>query len=380
MWIKRSISEELVKHILPGKVLVLYWPRQIGKTSLVKKILEEKFKDEKILSVSWEDKDVNKNFSSQSVMALWNVIKWYSLVFIDEAQKIENIWLNLKIIVDAFPDIKIIATGSSSFHLRNAFWEPLVGRKFTYKLFPIAEMELREKYNIFEMMWDLEERLVYGSYPEIFKESITNDEKIRYLSDVVENYLYKDILELDELRHRKKIIDLLSLIAFQIWHEVSLTELWKSLELSSATVDKYLYYLEESFVIYRLRWFSRNLRKEITKTCRYYFYDNWVRNAIIQNFNKISIRNDIWMLWENFLVMERLKKQQYSSKMFSNNYFWRTHDQKEIDWIEDYDWKLHAFEFKWWDKKVKAPKSFMQAYPDSSFEVINKDNFLDFVL
>lgn len=380
MWIERSITEQLVNHIIPGKVLVLYWPRQIGKTSLIKNILEKNFKDDKILSVSWEDINVAKAFSSQSTTTLWNTIKWYSLIFIDEAQKIENIWLNLKIIVDHFPGIKIIATGSSSFHLRNAFWEPLVGRKFTYKLFPIAEMELREKHNIFELMWDLEERLIYGSYPQIFRTNMTNDEKKTYLWDIVENYLYKDLLELDELRHRKKIIDLLSLVAFQIWHEVSLSELGRSLELSAATVDKYLYYLEESFVIYRLRGFSRNLRKEIIKTCRYYFYDNGVRNAIIQNFNAISIRDDIGMLWENFLVMERLKKQQYSGKMFANNYFWRTHDQKEIDWIEDYDGKLHTYEFKWWDKKVKVPKTFIEAYPGSSFEVINRENFLDFVL
>ncbi|EKD29471.1 MAG: hypothetical protein ACD_78C00391G0001 [uncultured bacterium (gcode 4)] len=380
MWIERSITQQLIDHIVPGKVLVLYWPRQIGKTSLIKNILENNFKDEKILSVSWEDTNVAKAFSSQSIATLWNTIKWYSLIFIDEAQKIENIWLNLKLIVDHFPDIKIIATGSSSFHLRNAFWEPLVGRKFTYKLFPIAEMELREKYNIFELMWDLEERLIYGSYPEIFRGNMTNDEKKTYLRDIVENYLYKDLLELDELRHRKKIIDLLSLIAFQIWHEVSLSELGRSLELSAATVDKYLYYLEESFVIYRLRGLSRNLRKEITKTCRYYFYDNGVRNAIIQNFNAISIRDDIGMLWENFLVMERLKKQQYSGKMFSNNYFWRTHDQKEIDWVEDYDGKLHTYEFKYGTKIPKVPKSFIEAYPGSSFEVVNRENFLDFVL
>lgn len=378
MWIERKIKQKIIDHIIPGKVLVLYWPRQIWKTSLIKKIIEENFLDEKILFVSWEDRDVAKIFSSQSLSILWNVIKWYNMIFIDEAQKIENIWLNLKIIVDSFPDIKIVATWSSSFHLRNAFWEPLVGRKFTYKLFPIAEMELREKHSFFDLIWSLEERLIYGSYPEIFRENITNIEKKKYLSDIVENYLYKDLLELDEIRHRKKIIDLLGLLSFQIWKEVSLSELWRSLELSVATVDKYLYYLEESFVIYRLRWFSRNLRKEITKTCRYYFYDNWVRNAIIQNFNSLTIRDDIWMLWENFLVMERLKKQQYLD-IFANNYFWRTHDQKEIDWIEEYDGVLHAYEFKWWNKKAKMPKSFIEAYPNSSFEVVNKDNFLDFV-
>ena len=187
-----------------------------------------------------------------------------------------------------------------------------MGRKFTYTMFPIAQMEMRIFMSPIEMRRDMETRLIYGSYPEVFREDMTNDERSRYLADIVENYLYKDILELDEIRHRRKIIDLLSLLAFQIGHEVSLSELGRSLELSSATVDKYLYYLEESFVLFRLRGFSRNLRKEITKTCRYYFYDTGVRNAIIKNFNPLSIRNDIGMLWENFLVMERLKRQEYS--------------------------------------------------------------------
>lgn len=379
MWIERQLKQKLIDHIIPWKVLVLYGPRQIGKTSLIKNIIEQNFREEKVLFVSGEDKNVSKVFSSQSSSIIWNAIKWYSLIFIDEAQKIENIWLNLKLLVDTFPSIKVVVTWSSSFHLRNVFWEPLVGRKYTYKLFPISQSELKDSHNIFELMWWLENNLIYGSYPEIFNEKISNDEKKLYLKDIVENYLYKDILELDEIRHRKKIIDLLALIAFQIWHEVSLSELWRSLELSVQTVDKYLYYLEESFVIYRLRWFSRNLRKEITKTCRYYFYDNWVRNAIIQNFNSLTYRNDVGMLWENFLVMERLKKQEYNW-LYRNNYFWRTHDQKEIDWIEEYDGKLYTYEFKYSKEKAKFPKLFNETYPWSSFEIVNKDNFLDFVL
>jgi len=379
MIIKRALKEKIINYIKSWKVLVLYWPRQVWKTTLIKEILEEGFSEQKILSLSWDNKDVQKVFSSQSSQILWGAIKWYDLLFIDEAQKIDNIWLNLKILIDTFPDLKIITTWSSSFHLKNAFWEPLVGRKNTFKLYPISQMELREDLSIFDLMWDLEERLIYWWYPEIFNKNMTNDEKKDYLQEIVENYLYKDLLELDEIRHRKKIIDLLSLIAFQIWHEVSLNELARWLWLSVQTVDKYLYYLEESFVIYRLRWFSRNLRKEITKTCRYYFYDNWVRNAIIRNFNNISIRDDIWMLWENFLVMERLKLQEYKP-LYSNNYFWRTHDKKEIDWIEEYDWKLHAYEFKWWKKIPKIPKIFNETYPENSFEVVNKENFLDFVL
>jgi uncharacterized protein len=378
MWIERDLSLKIISYIIPWKVLVLYGPRQIWKTSLIKKILEQNFQNEKILILSWEDRDVSNVFSSQSSINIWNFIKWYTLIFIDEAQKIDNIWLNLKILVDTNPNIKVVVTWSSSFHLKNSFGEPLVGRKFTYKLFPISTRELKQSKNMFEVVWWLEDRLIYWWYPAIFKESMTNDEKKIYLKDIVENYLYKDVLELDEIRHRKKLIDLLALLAFQIWSEVSLSELGKSLGLSAATVDKYLYYLEESFIIYRLRWLSRNLRKEITKTCRYYFYDNWVRNAIIQNFNSISIRNDIWMLWENFLVMERLKKQEYCW-LYRNNYFWRTHDQKEIDWIEEYDWWLHTYEFKYTKNQVKAPKLFIDTYPWSTFEVVNKDNFLDFV-
>jgi len=378
MHLTRVLKEQIIQHIIPWKVLVLYGPRQIGKTTLVKEILKEHFGNEKVLSVSGDFAETKNIFSSQSLVVLENAVKGYDLLFIDEAQKIDQIGINLKILVDHFPNLKIIATGSSSFHLKEAFWEPLVWRKFTYRLYPIAFMELSKTFNPIEISGMLSQRLIYWGYPEIFQEHMNANEKQRYLMEIVENYLYKDLLELDEIRHRKKIIDLLWLLAFQIGHEVSLNELARSLEISGQTVDKYLYYLEESFVIYRLRGFSRNLRNEITKTCRYYYYDNWIRNAIIQNFNDLSRRNDIGMLWENFLVMERLKKQEYQS-LYTNNYFWRTHTQKEIDWIEEYDGILHWYEFKYWDKHPKVPKTFIEAYPESTYEVINKENYILFV-
>jgi len=376
MYIKRILYQKIIDNLEENKVIVIYWPRRVGKTTLINEILKD-YKD-KYLLVSWEDIFIHEYLGSKSIEKLKNFIWDYKLLVIDEAQKIPEIWWNLKLIVDHIPWIKIIATWSSSFDLSNKIWEPLVWRKRTLQLFPISIKEISESQNFFQIMWNLEQYLIYWAYPEIFAKKDNKSKEI-YLREIISSYLYKDILELEWIRYSDKILKLLALIAFQIWKEVSLSELWRQLEMNKNTVERYLDLLEKSFVLFRIKGFSRNLRKEISKSSRYYFYDLWIRNAVISNFNPLSLRNDIWELWENFLIIERLKKKSYFD-LFSNNYFWRTHDQKEIDWIEDYDWKLHAYEFKWWDKLVKVPKSFMEAYPDSSFEVINKNNFLDFVL
>lgn len=239
-------------------------------------------------------------------------------------------------------------------------------------------MELQQQENILETQGNLETRLIYGGYPEILRTDMSPLDRQQYLADIVSNYLYKDILELENIQHRSKIIDLLSMLAFQIGHEVSVTELATHLGMSRNTVEKYLYYLEEAFVLYRLRGFSRNLRKEITKTCRYYFYDNGVRNAIIHAWNPISRRDDIGMLWENYIVMERLKKQSYT-RWRGNNYFWRTHDQKEIDWVEDADDFLHGYEIKWGTKIPKAPALWTKTYSHSTYSIINPETYLDFI-
>ncbi|MCK9272655.1 ATP-binding protein [Candidatus Gracilibacteria bacterium] len=376
MYIKRILYQKIIDNLEENKVIVIYGPRRVGKTTLINEILKD-YKD-KYLLVSGEDIFIHEYLGSKSIEKLKNFIGDYKLLVIDEAQKIPEIGWNLKLIVDHIPGIKIIATGSSSFDLSNKIGEPLVGRKRTLQLFPISIKEISESQNFFQIMGNLEQYLIYGAYPEIFAKKDNKSKEI-YLREIISSYLYKDILELEGIRYSDKILKLLALIAFQIGKEVSLSELGRQLEMNKNTVERYLDLLEKSFVLFRIKGFSRNLRKEISKSSRYYFYDLGIRNAVISNFNPLSLRNDIGELWENFLIIERLKKKSYFD-LFSNNYFWRTHDQKEIDWIEDYDGKLHAYEFKWGDKLVKVPKSFMEAYPDSSFEVINKNNFLDFVL
>ena len=269
----------------------------------------------------------------------------YDLIVIDEAQKVENIGLALKIIVDQIPGIKVIATGSSSFDLSNKVGEPLVGRQTIIKLYPLALLELKDAFGGAYAFENLENMLVYGSYPEAVV-SNSFEKKVTYLTQIRDSYLFKDILELENIKSARKIHDLLRLVAFQVGGEVSLHELGNQLGMSKNTIERYLDLLEKAFVLINLRGFSKNLRKEVTKTSKYYFYDNGIRNAVIGNFKLLNERNDIGQLWENFLFTERLKKQEYY-KIYAGNYFWRTWDQKEIDLVEERDGKLYGYEFKY---------------------------------
>ena len=376
MLIPRHIISEMIKKLEPGKVAVLYGPRRVGKTTLVKEILKEL--NEPNMFISGEDRDVRTWLSSESISTLKQHLGDVKLLVIDEAQKIEHIGLNLKIIVDSIPDIRIIATGSSSFELAHQVGEPLVGRKWQYTLYPIAQIELQKIEALHETKARLSERLIFGSYPEII--TATNKETKREILDgIVDNYLYRDLMTFDEIRKSQKIINILKHIAFQIGQEVSLQEVANSVDLSMRTVEKYLDLLEKVFVIKRVYGFSRNLRKEITKTSRFYFYDNGVRNAIIHNFNDLETRNDIGQLWENFIFMERMKKREYE-KISANVYFWRTWEQQEIDIVEERDGKLFGYKVKWNHlEKVKPQKLWAETYKESSFEVINRENFLSFV-
>jgi len=279
--------------------------------------------------------------------------------------------------VDQFPEIQIIATGSSSFELSGQIGEPLTGRKITLTLYPVSQIELNNLYNDYELKSQLEEYLIYGSYPEVVV-SDTLEEKKRILNEIVGSYLLKDVLELEKVKGSKILLDLLRLLAFQIGNEVSLSELGRQVGLDYKTIARYLDLFEKSFVIYNLRGFSRNLRKEITQKSKYYFLDNGVRNAIIANFNPLELRDDIGKLWENFIISERLKKQSYKS-VYANNYFWRTWEQKEIDFIEERGGKLYAYEIKWSGKMVSPPQDWRAAYPDSAFKVISPDNYLEFI-
>ena len=374
-FINRVLLDNLKKEVQPKRVVIVYGPRQVGKTTLLEKYLETV--KELFGFYNGEDIETQKLFTSQSIGKYKSLLAGKELLVIDEAQKIENIGLNLKIIVDHLPQLKIIASGSSSFSLAKKVGEPLAGRKRTLTLFPLSQIELNTVEDYIETKSKLEERLIYGTYPKVV---VTGGflQKQAILKELVSSYLCKDILELNGVRYSRKIIDLLTLLAFQIGKEVSLSELGSNLDMSKGTVARYLDLLEQTFVLINVRGFSRNLRKEITKNSRYYFYDTGVRNALINNFNALYQRDDVGMLWENYIVIERLKKQSYRG-IHSNSYFWRTYDQKEIDWVEEREGKLFGYEIKWGEGKVKIPKDWLETYKNASFEVINQENYLDFI-
>jgi len=366
----------LGKFLLPGKVLAIFGPRQVGKTTLLKSFLKKA--DFKYKFVSGDDLSVQEILSSQRLSRLSEFCSGYQLLVVDEAQKIPNIGINLKLIVDNIPDLKLIVTGSSSFDLSGQIGEPLTGRKTTLILYPLSQLELSQLYNRYELQESLSSYLIFGSYPEVITAS-SNERKITILNELVNSYLLKDILDLEKVKGAKILVDLLRLLAFRVGNEVSFNELANNLNIDVKTVARYLDLFEKSFILYNLRGFSRNLRSEINKKSKYYFYDNGVRNALILNFNPLDKRNDIGALWENFLVMERLKKQSYK-KIYTNNYFWRTWEKKEIDWIEEREGKLFAFEFKFKKPKKTNLEDFKKAYPQAITKIITEENYLDFVI
>ncbi len=375
MYIQQKQLSNLKNALAPGKVVVIYGARRTGKTTMLQQFLRDV--DEPYLLVSGEDITVQGYLASQSIEKLSAFVGANRLLVVDEAQKVPNIGANLKLIVDHIPEIRVIATGSSSFDLARSVGEPLTGRKTSLKLFPLAQLEIGQIEQRHQTDANLESRLIYGAYPEVV---LTNDNRAReqYLREIVASYLYKDILELDGIRHATKISRLLQMIALQIGKEVSYTELGTGLGMSKNTIERYLDLLENAFVIQKLSGFSRNLRSEITKNSRYYFLDNGVRNALINNFNPLSIRNDVGELWENYLVMERLKKQEYLF-LHANNYFWRTYSQKKIDFVEEREGKLFGFEMKWGAAGGKPPKEWLEAYPNATWQLINRQNYLDLI-
>jgi uncharacterized protein len=377
-YISRAVYEEFKRRIKPQKVLILLGARRVGKTELIKKYVSElTSKDYQIYN--GEDQNTWKLLANRTVENYKRLLGNTKLLILDEAQKIPDIGMKLKLMVDSIEGLSIIATGSSVFDLTNKLGEPLVGRSNTIQLFPLSQMEFSPLENHFETTVKLEERLIFGGYPEL--QHIENwNEKIEYLDNIVGSNLIRDILEYEGVRKSEKIMDLLRLIAFQVGKEVNVEELANSLKnISRNTVENYLDLLEKMFIIYKVRGFSRNLRKEITKSNRWYFYDNGIRNAIIKNFNTLELRQDTGELWENYLMCERIKYNAYSKNLIQQ-YFWRTYDQQEIDLIEEGSGMLSAYEFKWNNKKtIKAPGAWNRAYPNASFEVINRNNYLDFI-
>lgn len=361
----------------PNKVLVVYGPRQVGKTTLLRDYLARLSEKIKFRLDSGEDIRIAETIGSSDLGKIKDYVAGYELIAIDEAQKIPNVGQGLKMMVDEIPGIKVIATGSSSFELVGQIGEPLTGRRVTLTLFPVSQLELAKMYNNHDLRHRLNDSLVYGGYPEVVAMDDVSEKK-RILNEIVGSYLLKDVLELDRVKGSKVLLDLLRLLAFQIGNEVSLSELGRQLQLDYKTIARYLDLFEKSFVLINLRGFSGNLRKEVTKKSKYYFFDNGIRNAIIANFNHPELRDDAGRLWENFLVTERIKKQRYQN-IYSNNYFWRTWDRKEIDFVEEREGSLFGYEFKWGGKAIKVPKDWTENYPNAHFELITKENYLKFI-
>jgi len=363
--------------IQPGKVIVIYGARRVGKTTLLRKFIEN-LDHEQVLFVNGDDITARQFLETQSIENLKDFVGKHQFLIVDEAQYLRNIGLNLKLIVDHIPDIRVVATGSSSFDLAQNIGEPLTGRRFVLKLFPLAQQEISGLEKTHETAANLENRLIYGSYPEVIT---LRDNRLReeYLRELIASYLFKDILALKGIRYSDKLIRLLQLLAFQIGNEVSLSEIGRQLSMSKNTVKRYLDLLEKVFVIFRLTGFSRNLRKEVTKNSRYYFYDVGIRNAIVGMFNPLNLRGDTGKIWENYIISEIQKNREYQ-RLSSRFYFWRTYDGKEIDLIEERGGYLAGYEIKWSRSRERAPKPWRENYPNAGFEVIHRQNYLSFIL
>ncbi|OGC07508.1 hypothetical protein A3H38_01725 [candidate division WOR-1 bacterium RIFCSPLOWO2_02_FULL_46_20] len=372
--IKRYIQKQVEESLFQGKVIIIYGSRQVGKTTLVKQILENYSGNS--LYLNCEILSVNQAISRPEPSALKSYFGDNKLIVLDEAQKVADVGRVLKVLVDTYPDIQVIATGSSSFDLANSTTEPLTGRVNRYTLFPLSFQEISADSGRLGAEAGLDRLLILGSYPEVFL--LPENPAKQRLNEIASDYLYKDILNFENIKKSKVIVNLLQLLALQLGNEVSGQELARHLGISRPTVQKYLDLLEKAFVIFTLRAFSRNLRKEISKSIKIYFYDLGIRNSLIQNYNPLAIRSDVGSLWENFLIMERLKKCQYE-QLLANRYFWRTYDQKEVDYIEERQGQLFAYEFKWGQSRASAPKELLNAYPKTDFLCVNRENFLSFI-
>lgn len=372
--IERMLYRKIMSRLFKGKAIVVLGPRRVGKTTLLKKI--ERDIDGKTLFLDGDEPDVRKRLTEPSSSELRNLIGVNKVLMIDEAQRVGNIGVTLKLITDKIPEVQVIATGSSSFELVNQIREPLTGRKHEYHLFPLSMGELVGYNGEMEERRLLEYRLVYGMYPEVVLPGHDARETLKEFSN---SYLYKDVFAFNEIRKPEMIQKLVEALALQVGSEVSINELARTVGSNPMTVERYVNLLEDAFVVFRLRAFSRNVRNELKKSRKFYFYDNGIRNAIISNFNPPSLRSDVGALWENFIISERMKQLHYND-IYSNCYFWRTTQQQEIDYIEERDGILHAFEFKWSPgRKVRFPKTFVVAYPDSVMRTVNRDDFIDWL-
>ncbi len=376
MNIPRTLEKTLEGQLGKQKVIMLCGTRRVGKTTLIQKIAE-KHKDDVLLLLG-EDMQVVSILQQRTIANYQRLVRNKKIVIIDEAQAVPGIGQVLKLMIDNIKGMTIIATGSSSLDLVNAAGEPLVGRQLVYQLYPIAQVELSAMEDLLTTTTNLEQRLIYGSYPELWQLS-TIEEKENYLKSLVSSYLLKDILIYENVKGANLLYKLLQLLAFQIGSEVSTVELGKTLQLNKITVDRYLDLLAKVFIIYPLSGYSNNLRKEVSKSKKWFFYDNGIRNALINNFSPLQNRNDVGQLWEQYFLSERMKFNSYRG-YDPQYYFWRTYDQQELDLIEvNNRQELTAYECKWKEKNVRIPTAFGKAYPTATFNTITLSNYLDFI-
>lgn len=372
--IQRSVYPHLLSHIGENKVILLYGTRRVGKTFLLRSIA--KAYSETSLFLNAEDHEVQAILSRQTFESYSRLIGEANLLILDEAQEIETVGKHLKFMIDSFPELTVFASGSSSFDLKNVSGEPLTGRSYQYELYPVGYTEMENTFGHLHAQQRIDSALIYGSYPEVL--NLADDKKRqRYLKELVSNYLLKDILLLDNVQNSSKIFDLLRLLAYQCGSEVSNSELGRSLGMSKNTVERYLDLLTKVFVIFKVGGYSSNLRKEVVRSSKWYFFDNGIRNALISDFQPVEIRNDKGQLWENYCFAEK-RKHASNSLNDASYYFWRTYDQQEVDMIEVSESELKAYEFKWQlAKRARPPAYFSSQYPGAGYKAISRTNFID---
>lgn len=373
--ITRTLQQRIEGNLFKGKAVIVIGARQVGKSTLFRQITEKL--EEPVLMLNCDEPEVKELLAGMNLTELKLMIGKHRVVVIDEAQRVPEIGMTLKRITDNFPEVQLLVTGSSSFELQNRLNEPLTGRKYEYHLFPISTRELLGHGGLIAVKQSLESRLIYGSYPDIVNHA---DEAKELLMNIAGSYLYKDILALEDVRRPALLEKLLVALALQVGSEVSYNEIAQTVGSDSKTVEKYIDLLEKCYIVFRLGAFNRNLRTELKKSKKIYFYDNGIRNAVIQNFAPLSMRNDVGALWENFFISERIKANEYEGR-YAKSYFWRTTQQQGIDYIEEADGLFTVFEMKWNPRKKTTPfpAAFLKAYSVKQEAVVTPENYLEWL-